>query len=797
MFWNYIKVGLRNMWKRKRFSLINIFGLAVAIAGSVLLSLTALYEYSFDRFHKDSDRVYRVFYENKTSRGLEKTANAQAPLGPALEEEVRDLEAITRWAGSSGVVRYGEKLMKSSIRYTDPDFFKIFSFRLIQGDPESALSDINSIILSERTAARIFGTEDPMGKTLEINVLGNAQKWVVSGIIESTPDNSSLEYGIITRIENAPGYSENIDAWNNSFLYVFAKASPKATVSGLENQSRVVVSKYLKEEEAQLRRDGATGEVIKLRFQPLHDLHFDTKVSDRGLARAFPFALLTIAIFILSIACINFVNLSLGIAVTRAKEVGVRKVVGASRRQIITQFWGEALLLVGMAVLAGLALAQVLLPHYNNLFRLSISLYNTRLLLVLGGILVLVGLLGGAYPALALSRFQPSAVLKGITKMQKPGRLRNALVIVQFAFSTLLIICTLIVARQIDYLRTKPLGFNKEQVVSIPMGDELDSDRVIEELRIAWESNPKIKYVSGSYGNLGIGEDGSSRRSVITFEQEEQTFATHWNPVDYDYIEALEIPVIEGRSFSRDISTDSIDAIIINEKLAVQLGRDSALGRILHTQPRRKVIGIMENYHFEPLSNTIEPLSLVLGSANGFRFNYIFVRIQSDQVLATINEMQKTWKARYPQSAFNYSFLDENNDRLYRAEQRMGQIFMSAAILAIALSCMGLFGIAMLVIAQRTKEIGVRKVIGASVTSLMLLVSKDFLRLVILAFVIAAPLAWLAMDLWLNQYAYRREAEWWIFALAGVLSCLIAMLTLSLHAYKAANADPVRSLRME
>ncbi|MEN0005372.1 MAG: ABC transporter permease [Bacteroidota bacterium] len=801
MLYNYLKVALRNMWKRKLFSGINILGLAIAVASSILLLLTTFFEFSFDRFHEDSDRIYRVYIESVDNDGLARTANLPSPMGMALEDEVSGLEAVCRWTGGSAAVQYEGVVYDQGIRYVDENFLSIFSFEMLKGDPETALKDLNSVLISERSAERIFGESDPIGQTIEVSVEGSTRAMVVQGVIETQPENSSLNYSLLTRFENVSRYELNKNRWDNYFLSVYVKAKEEATLAGLMEESKAIVDKYMQTDILQLEQRGvstADGEaLISIGFQPLSDLHFDTVVGGTGIAKAFPIALAVIAMFILSIACINFINLTLGSALNRAKEVGVRKVVGASRGQLVVQFWGEVLLLVGFAILAGLAFAQILLPHFNTLFRLQIELYHPRLFLVLGSILLFVGLIGGAYPALVLSRFQPAAVLKGITRMQKPGVLRNFLVLLQFVFSILLIICTLIIGRQISYLSNKPLGFDKAQVVSIPVGDELRAEKVAEQLGMAWESESAIHSITTSYGNLGMGKDNSRVRSVMGFEQDGAVVSTHWNQVGYDYFETLGIPIVEGRSFSRAFPTDTSEAVIINRTFAKQLSEESAVGMMLEFEPPKKVVGVMEDFHFESLTNTIQPLTLALGADKDFSFSYIFVRVANENLPATLALMEKTWKARYPQSAFNPSFLDENNDRMYRSEQKLGQIFMSASTLAILLSCMGLFGIAMLVITQRTKEIGVRKVLGAPVSSIVVLVTKDFLKLVGIAFVIASPLAWYAMRYWLDNYAYSQPIEWWVFIVAGVLAFLIALITLSWQAYRAAIADPVLALRDE
>jgi putative ABC transport system permease protein len=800
MFKNYLKIALRNLWKYKVFAGINLVGLSMAIAAGLLLLLTAFRQVSFDRFHEDGDRIYRVFFEEYRASGTERSAVMPAPLTPALREEVPGLSHAVRWGGGpASVIRDGQAL-DLGIRYADPGFFEVFSFRLLRGNPGQALENLNGVVLTENYAKRIFGQEDPMDQPLEVSLGGTSLNLVVTGIIEDFPENSSIRYGMITRFENSPGYERNKEEWDNRFHFVFVKAGPQVSQAQLEDQMTTVVHKYLSESIEQLKRDGAVpdaeGEVMRLRLQPLYDLHFDRTVEKGGISRAFIVGLIIIAGFILAIAAINFINLTLGGALRRAREVGVRKVMGATRVQLMGQFWGEALMVVGISLVIGLALTQWVLPSFNSTFHQSIELTHPHLVPALAGILLIIGLSGGGYPALVLSRFQAAEVLKGNTQLQRPGRLRNMLMLIQFTFSVLLIACTIIVTQQIQYLRNKPLGFNKDQVVSIPIGHELDDQKTIDRLRNELSAYPEIRSISGTYRNLGMGKDGSLNTSIISFTQEEREWHTFWVPVDYDYLETLEIPLVEGRSFRRDRAADSTSSIIINETFARQLGGgEPVLGKVLETNPKREVIGVVKDFHFLSLAEPITPLSLVI--PKDFRLNYVLVRIAPDNIVPTMALLDRIWKKINPQSEFQGSFLDENNERLYEAEAAMGKIFTSAASLTIILSCMGLFGIALLAIGQRTKEIGIRKVMGASVSQIVALVSRDFVQIILIGIVLATPLAWWGMRAWLDNYAYRIDIHWWVFPLAGGLALLIAFGTLSWQSVRAARANPVEALRDE
>ena len=776
--------------------------MGVAIGCSLLLILTALHQFSYNRFHKNKSQLYKVYQEIYAAKGTEIRSNMPVPLQPVLEEEMPQIQHAIRWLSSGVTVEYEGKIYYEGIRYTDEAFFEAFTFPLIEGNASTVLSDLNNIVISEEIAQKLFPNGDPLNKVLSISAEGRRKEFVVKGVVQKYPANSSLKYGLITRFENSPSYLRDKNSWNNFSHDLFVQLPKGVEPESLQEGFKIITEKYFTESIENIKREGANpgvdGEVIKYQLQPLSDLHFNSAgVGGNGISKAFPIGLLIISAFILAIACINFVNLTLGSSLSRAKEVGVRKVLGANKRQLLAQFWGEALLTLGIALLVGTALAQWIMPEFNATFRQSLSLAQPRIFLALGAIMIFAGLSGGGYPAIILSRFPAADVLKRNTRLQKPGRMRNLLLIVQFCLSILLISCTIIVYQQIQFLRNKPLGFNKEEVLSIPIGEEMDSKQTMNRLRNELESYPNIKSISASYTNMGMGEDGSQFTSIMAFQHNEKIVKTHWNRVDYDYFKTLEIPIVEGRTFSREHPTDSSSAIIINETFAQQLGTESAIGQKLGSNPPLQVIGVMKDHHFKSLNKEIEPLSAVMNGGGDFRLTYAFIRMNADGVPNTVDQIEKSWKSINPGATFQASFLNENTDRLYKLEEMMGKLFFSAAALAIILSCMGLFGIVLLVIAQRTKEIGIRKVLGASVTHIISLVSKDFLQIVLVSILVATPLAWLAMNSWLNTYAYGVDINWWVFALAGLLALLIAFVTMGAQSLRAATINPVDSLRDE
>jgi ABC-type lipoprotein release transport system permease subunit len=804
MLKNYFKIAFRNLWKNRLFSAINILGLSFATGASLLLILTAMKHFSYDRFHKNAPRIYRAYFEAHRARGLEYTTTMPVPLQAVVTEEVAAAEHAIRWRSGPATVEIAGERYRSGLQYTDQGFFEAFSFDLIKGAPSQVLDTPDGVILSEKTARRFYGTvEGVVGKTIKVLRGNEPLSLQVTGIVEDEPEGSSIQYEMITRYENAEEYADNRTRWDNYNHSLFMLLKENVKKAEAEGQLATLVPKYFAGDLEQITNNGGKapdgGPVYRIKLQPLKDIHFDRTISKDGISKSFPVGLLLGAFFILGIACINFVNLTLGTSIKRAHEVGVRKVLGANRRQLIYQFWGEALVLSSIALALGFILAKLILPEFNLLFRANIELYQPRLFLALALLLAGIGLFGGGYPALALSRFQAASVLKGNTELQRPGRLRNLLVLVQFVISVVLISCTLIVGQQLDYLRNKALGFNEEEVLSIPLSPGMDGHQLIAQMQNELAPYPSVKQICGAYNNFGRGRDGSMYTSVISFLQDEQELYAHLQIATTGFLETLEIPLSEGRTFTNEISSDTADAVLINERFAQQLGGEGPyVGKVLQMDPARKIVGVVKNFHFQSLENPIEPMVIIPSRAGGdFPLNYLFIRIRPDQLTQTMKTIETVWKDIHPKATFQASFLNENTNRLYLTEKTMGQLFMSASVLAIILSCMGLFGIAILSIAQRTKEISIRKVLGASVSSIVKLLSIDFLRIVAIAILLATPLAWWVMHNWLGNYANRIDISWSTFLLAGFMAIAIAFLTLGFHSVKAATANPANTLRSE
>lgn len=807
MLKNYFKIALRNLWKNKSYTSINIVGLSIAFGCSILLFLTAWFEFTFDDFQANKDRIFKVYFKINQPDKVHYQGNLPTPLTPALKTDFNaEIKYATRIVGGGAQIVQGDKTIDESVRYVDADFLKMFSFKMLKGNPASALNDLKSVVLNQEVAEKIFGTVDPIGKTLKMNFGGRFEGFVVTGVMEKAPKNSSIENEMLVRFENNPEYKETKDQWNSNYHDAYVQLADKVDYESFEKRIKPSTEKYFKGDIEQLKKEGAKpddrGEIISLRLAALPELHFNKQAGGgRSIDIVYPYILLVISGLILLIACINFINLSIARSMTRAKEVGMRKALGALKSQIVRQFWGEAFIICILAFGIGCVLALTLMPQYNAMFRSELTFDNllnpTAGLLLLFSFLVIT-LIAGGYPALAVARFNTIEVLKGKVKVSsRSGGIRSALIVAQFSIAILLISCTLIIWKQIDFLRNKPLGFDEDHVISFPVGNEVQGSKVLDFVRNKLANDSRIVSISGSDINIGRGKDGSSSKSVYGFEMDGKTYRTNGLTIDYDYIKTLGLTLVDGRDFSREFVTDKERACVINETMAKQLGYKDPIGKrvALGDSIGKTIVGVVKDYHFESLRNKIESITYLM--PGDFGINYIFVKLTPDAPKSTVDLIGAAYREIAPKSEFLPSFLDENTNNQYRKEERMSQIVMSAAALTILLSCMGLFAIALMIMAQRTKEIGIRKVLGASTPNLVTLLSREFLGLVFIAILLATPLAYYLMDKWIEDFAYKTNISWWVFAVAGATALMIALLTVSYQSIRAALMNPVKSLKSE
>lgn len=794
MLRNYFKIAFRNLWRHKIFSLINIMGLAIGMTACILIYLYISFELSYDSFHRKADHIYRIVSDLKTPDEVIRQ-NVPAPaVAPNLKDEFPEVSAFVRMTSWDDIaVKKGDiKLIEKTITWADSSFFEIFDFGLLKGDPHTALKEPHTVVISERTAKKYFGKSDPIGQTLQFADGSLVAK--VTGVMKNIPENSQIKAELLLSMstvstEMAPDLDKD---WGSYGGYAYLLLKPGTDAKALERKFPAFLEK----------RNGAAMKKAQmyptLTLEPLRDVYLHSTRDGQkkeNISNVYVFAV--VAVFILLIACFNFVNLTTARSADRAREVGIRKVAGAERRQLTKQFIGESLAICLIAFLLAILFSSVLLPSFNYLAGKTIShsiFENVYCLLALFLAAVGVGVLAGIYPALVLSSYKPVIVLKGKYSGGSNGLLlRKVLVVSQFAISIGLIVATIIVYNQMNYMRSRDLGFSKDQIIVM----NTYGDPAKNVFRQALDQMPAVKSVAMS-ANVPGSVNSSAYSEIENKKGVLQVTALDLYFVDFDYIDQFKMKIIAGRGFSRNFGTDSTQAMVLNESAVKLLGYASpqeAIGkRYKQWGSEGKIIGVIKDFNFRSLQQPINPLSMRM---NREYYYLLSVNISAVDLPATITAIEKKWKELIPSWPFNYYFMDEFFDRQYRSEERFGKLFLNFAILAILISCLGLFGLASYSTLQRTKEIGIRKVLGASVASIVGLLSKDFLKLVAIAALIAFPVAWFAMDKWLQDFAYRIGVSWAAFVLAGILTTLIALFTISFQAIRAAIANPVRSLRAE
>lgn len=809
MIKNYLKIALRNIWRSRGYTAIHVVGLATAFCIGIFLFLTAYLQLTFDSFHADGDRIFQTyFFANDPDRAT-KSGSMPLPLTPALKADFPELEGISRvMTGRKSLVEVNGKYFDKLINFTDPDFLTIFSFPMREGNRKTALNELSGVVISENMAQDLFGAVNAVGKPLRIGNDGNQKDYVVTGVISDAPNNSSVRYDALVRVENAPNFQNSKDKWDDNNHNVFLKLPPQVNQADFENRLKAFARKYFPENIAELNkkkaRPDAQGDVFAVRLQKLSDVHFNRELTDnKGTPVVVVYVLLGMAAFILLIACINFINLNIARSFTRAREVGVRKSLGAHKSGLFAQIWSESALICGAGFLAGAGLAYGLMPTFNATFGAKLQLADALqpgFVALITGVIVLVTLLAGGYPAWQMTKFNTVEVLKGKLTMKRPGMLRNSLIISQFAISCLLACCTIIAYQQVGHLRESPLGFEKEQVISIPVGNQVDGRQVLGRLRNKLSNDPAILAITGTSVNLGKGKDRVSSRSTLGYTYQGKEISTDVLLVDYEYLKTLKIKPIAGRDFDRAYPSDSVNRVVITESLAKLIGLENPVGTLLGddadtTGTKSQIIGVIPDFHLYSVADEARPITLHLSATEPIR--YIFVRVTPQSLAGSMEKMQQAWAEVAPQAEFIGSFLDENVDAWYQNEEQLSQVLSLASGVAMVLSCIGLFAIALLMIEQRTKEIGIRKVMGASVGSVVVLLSRDFVKLVLIALLIALPLAWYGMQLWLDNYSRRITLSPWVFVGVGLGALSIALLTVSFQSVRAALTNPVKSLRSE
>jgi len=810
MFRNYLKVGLRNLWKNRAFSAINLVGLAAGLAVCLLIVLYVKDELSYDKYNAQADNIYRLdadLYFN----GTQFTSSiSPSPLAPTLKKDYPQIVQYVRFRNFGDILVKKDNLniQNHNAVFADSTIFQVFSIPLIAGNPLTALNEPNSIVIDETTAKKYFNSTNVVGKTLFVD---NSVNCKITGVIKDIPPQSHFHFSFIRPMHDT--YHDDQDDWlsNNNASYVLVR--PDLTRGSLQAKVDATIDKYFAKQLEQVLHTSAHdakkgGNHFLYPVMPLTDIHLYSNKSyefetNGNIVYVYIFSI--IAIFILLIACVNFMNLSTARSANRAKEVGIRKVAGSLRLNLIIQFLTESTLLSFFSLLLSLGIAWLLLPLFNQLAGKQMSVFtliSSRLLPVVIGLIVVVGCLAGSYPAFYLSSFQPVQVLKGsVAKGLKSSWLRNGLVIFQFFISITLIIGTIIIYNQLNYIRDREIGYNRDQVLVV--NNTYVLDKQIKTFRQEMLKIPGVQSaaVAGSLpAETGYNQNGWFKDPTLDAKQ--VTIATDFY-VDQYYIPTLGMHMAAGRNFSLDFPTDST-AVIINETAARFLGFKNPLNQSLY-RPNGNlnngnfiskafhIIGVVKDFNFSSLHDNVGPVIIELGE----NYGRVAMRINTRNIPGLIKQVEGKWNSMAPGQPFSYSFLDADFNKIYEADQRTGKLFISFAVFAIFIACLGLFGLVAYAAEQRIKEIGIRKVLGASAGTIITMISKDFIRLVLISLVIAFPFAWWMMNKWLQSFAYRINISVWAFVLAGLLAIIIAMITVSYQAIKAAMANPVRCLRAE
>lgn len=805
MLKNYFLTAFRNLLKNKVFSFINVFGLSVGLACCMLITMFVYDELSYDKYAPQASQIYRVNLGVLGNANLVAYPMVDVAVGEGIKKAFPEVQASTRiLTRGESFVSYGDKQFKEEkLAFADENFLQIFPATFLEGDAQNALSQPNSIVITKKLATKYFGNEHASGKLL---TFGKNEIYKVTGVIEKIPDNSHFHFDVFISMSTLHLTRQT---WSNVGFYTYLVLNKNTDPKKLESKFPELVAKYVVPEiqhdmGASLAEAQKAVNTFRFTLIPLTDIHLysDTKYeleANGDIQYVYIFGAL--AVFILLLACVNFTNLSTASSAKRAREVGIRKVVGSLKRQLIFQFLTESILLTCCAMLLAFVLVIILLPYFNQLSGKHFNtdfIFNLRAIAAILGMCLLVGALAGIYPAFFLSSFNTIKVLKGSGATLGGGRksiLRSGLVVFQFFVSTALIIATIIVYRQLHYMQDKKLGYNKEQVVFLQDTYLLGANQYSFKQQLLQDTRV-VKVSIGRNAPVNGLMEGTEIYPKTESNENGKEIHTNIFNIDEDYVPTLGMQLVQGRNFSKDFPTDS-SGVIINEAAVRDLGwsNTNPIGKTIVRSGRRefKVVGVVADFHYASVKQKIAPLMMILGD----NYGGMLVKVKTADVRSLLTDIKKQWIAFKPNGPFAYYFLDDKFASLYTSEQRTGQIFTSFAIIAVLIAGLGLFGLAAFITEQRTREIGIRKVLGASIRQVLLLVSKEFLILVGIAFIIAIPATWLTMNKWLQDFAYRIDISWWIYALSGLLAIFIALFTVSFQAIKAALANPVKSLRSE
>ena len=795
MFRNYLKTAFRNLWRNKAFSLINIIGLSVGLASCMLIFLYAKDELSYDRFNVRAAQIYHLTADYISPEGhVNRSSSTGMVPGPSFKKSVPEVESYVRIQSTTYTVKHGGDVFDQDAFFVDDNFFSVFSFPMLYGNPQTCLKELHSIVLSEETAQKYFGKKNALGQLLELKVNDTFRTFSVSGVVKKSPQNSSIKIQMLLPMKYAQSLNDD-KYWFNSFLNTFLVLKPGSDVKTVEKKIAAVFAVESAEQLKEMSDKYGFKDKMRFGLQPFLQMHTSKEYpADNGLSDAsnptYSYILSGIALFILVIACINFINLTVARSLKRAKEIGIRKVVGGQRRQLIAQFLGESYILSFIAFLLAVELVILIMPFFNTLSNKVLSfsyLLDGKLIAGYAGIFLLTGLLAGFYPALVLSGFNPVQSLYNRQRFAGKNYLSRGLVVLQFTLATFLIIATITIYSQFDYLMHYDLGYNDKNVMVVhASGMDKQKFALFKE---QLSGNPAIKNITADQGG---------RWGTIAHVNNAQQIEFDIKHIDENYLPMFEIPIVRGRNFSKELVSDSAQSVLVNEEFVKKAGWKEPLGEVVdffYNNKKYHVIGVVKDYHF--LSLTEKTTAQLLSMNPSYPYRDIFIKIREGHKSEAKQAVEKKFRGIFPFIPYQYDFKDAINAQQYESEAKWKQIISFGALLTIFVSCIGLFGLATLSAEKRKKEIGIRKVLGASVQAIVTKLSNDFLKLVLLAAIIASPAAWWAMHSWLENYPYRISLNLWIFGFAALMVIIVAVCTIGFQAIKAAVANPVESLRTE
>ena len=786
MIRNLIKTAVRHILKHPGYSFLNVLGLTLGITSALFLLIYVSDEVSYDRYHEKADRIYRVSSRITETDDQFTWIVAQIPFGPQVAQDYPEVEAYVRFFNMPrALYEYEDKeFVEEDFFYADSALFDIFTYRVIRGDARRALLEPNKIVLTETVAARYFGDGDPVGRTL---TSGNSA-YEVTGVIEDVPSNSHFRFGALASRTNLP---EQIGSWGNFGVFTYLLFPEGLDVKAFEEKMQGMYAAYME------LIFGPVNVKVEYLLEPIREIHlYSTKEGEPeptgSITYVYIFAI--VAIFLVLIAAMNYMNLSTARSSGRAREVGLRKVVGSRRGPLVLQFLSESVIFTVLSLAISIILLMALLPKLNLLAGKSFDsnvIFSPVVLLGMLGVVLLVGFIGGSYPAFFLSRFSPVTVLKGELTHGTAGSLfRKILVVIQFAVSVIMIVCTLVVFRQLNYLKNMDQGFDQKNVLSLDLNGPMAMKYPV--LKQALLENPNVLYVSSTSTRLGEGS-GKLLFDVETDQGMVQR-GINFAIADHDFVEALGIKMVQGRDFQKDMPSDTLTGVIVNETFVRRMGWDEPIGKKVEAGDentlRARVVGVMKDYHQTGMYNEIESLLLAYRTLN----NIVYIKVSDENVEQALSHIESSWKEVFPDQPYSYTFLSERFNRQFESDEKRGLIFTLFTVLAILIACLGLFGLASYTVEQRTREIGIRKVFGANEGTILKLVTRDFIILSLISIVIAFPVAWYFMSKWLENYVYKSSMGPVVFILAGVLTLVITFATISYKAYQASVSNPAEAI---